>query len=208
MMHQMLNVARREAQRVMAMMARPKTGIVTSYDPANYSAKVRLQPEDVETGWLPIRTPWSGKSWGMFCPPSIGDEVEVQFQESGKQAPYIALRAFGDRFRPLSVPSGEFWLVHKSGASFKLKNDGTLVMTDGFGAVFTLNGDGSSSITGTQINTTVPEWNHNGIFNATKYYAEGIPTIPDGTYCTGLGLAQNGYITTRGGLITAIQEAS
>ena len=206
-MDHMLNIVRREVERVMSRIARTKTGIVTSYDPANYAAKVLLQPENVETGWLPIRTPWSGNGWGMFCPPMPGDEVEVGFQEGGKQAGYIKLRAFGDRFRPLPVPSGEFWVVHKSGASIKLKNDGTLVMTDGSGAIFTLNGDGSSAITGKAINTTVPQWNHTGIFNATKYYAEGIPTIDDGVYCTGLGLAQNGYITINGGLITAIQEA-
>ena len=127
MMQQMLNIARREAQRVMMMIARPKTGIVTSYDPDNYSAKVRLQPENVETGWLPIRTPWSGKSFGMFAPPSIGDEVEIQHQEGGKQAPYIALRGFGDRFRPLAVPAGEFWLVDRLGNSFKFA-DGKVIL--------------------------------------------------------------------------------
>ena len=145
MMQQMLNIARREAQRVLAMIARPKIGIVTSYDPANYSAKVRLQPEDVETGWLPIRTPWAGNGWGMFGPPSLGDEVEIQHQEGGKQAPYIALRAFGDRFRPLAVSSGEFWLVHKSGSQFKFLNDGTVELAAAMA-----------------INSTAPVWNHTG----------------------------------------------
>ncbi|MFO0906767.1 MAG: phage baseplate assembly protein V [Isosphaeraceae bacterium] len=207
-MDRLLNVVRREVERCMARFARARAGIVTSYDPDNYAAKVMLQPEGVETGWLPIRTPWSGNGWGVFCPPSPGDEVEVGFQEGGKQAGYIRLRAFGDRSRPLSVPSGEFWVVHGSGASIKLRNDGTLVMTDGFGAVFTLNGSGGSEIAALAISTTVPRWDHAGIFNATKYYAEGVPTVADGTYCTGLGLAQNGTITITGGLITAIQEAS
>lgn len=101
----------------------PRTGIVTAYDPDNYSAKVELQPEGVETGWLPVRTPWSGNGWGMFCPPTPGDEVEIGFQEGGKQAGYVKLRAFGDRFRPLSVPAGEFWLVHKTGTFLKFTND-------------------------------------------------------------------------------------
>ena len=87
MMDRLLNAARRETQRAISMLALPKTGIISGYDPASYAAKVRLQPEDVETGWLPIRTPWAGNGWGMFCPPDIDDEVEVQFQDGGKGAP-------------------------------------------------------------------------------------------------------------------------
>ena len=85
-----------------------------------------LQPEDIETGWMPIRTPWGGNAWGMFCPPTPGEEVEIGFQEGGKQAGYVKLRAFGDKFRPLPVPSGEFWLVHKSGSFLKFHNDGSV----------------------------------------------------------------------------------
>ena len=126
MMKDLLNVIRREAERVISQLARPKIGIVSAYDPSAYAAKVMLQPEGVETGWLPIRSPWSGNGWGMFCPPKIGDEVEVQFQEGGKKAPYIAMRAFGDAFRPLNVPSGEFWLQHQSGSFLKFHNDGSV----------------------------------------------------------------------------------
>lgn len=145
MMQQMLNIARREAKRVLAMIAMPKTGIVTAYDPDNYCAKVKLQPEDVETGWLPIRTPWAGNGWGMLCPPTPGDEVEVGFQEGGKQAGYIKLRAFGDQFRPLPVPAGEFWLAHKSGSFLKFFNDGTVGVHSA-----------------TAINSSAPIWNHTG----------------------------------------------
>ncbi|QEL14794.1 phage baseplate assembly protein V [Limnoglobus roseus] len=145
MMQNLLNIARREAERVMSRLALPKIGIVSGYDEANYAAKVLLQPQGVETGWLPIRTPWSGNGWGMFCPPDIGDEVEVQFQEGGKKAPYIALRAFGDLFRPLSVPAGEFWLAHKSGSSLKFHNDGTVELH-----------------AATAITSSAPLWTHTG----------------------------------------------
>ena len=101
-----------------------RIGVVSGYDPANYAAKVRIQPEDVETGWLPVATPWSGPGWGMFCPPSLDDVVDVHFQEGGKEAGFVCLRHFGDRFRPLPVPSGEFWLVHKSGSNFKFHDGG------------------------------------------------------------------------------------
>lgn len=165
-MNGLTNIMRREAQRAASLKASPCQGIVTSYDLNNYSAKVLLQPEGVETGWLPIRTPWAGNGWGMFCPPDSGDEVEIQFQEDGKQAPYIALRAFGDQFRPLSVPSGEFWIVHKSGSFFKFHNDGTIEMN-----------------AETAINSTAPMWTHTGnmTVNGNILASGNITDVEDGS---------------------------
>ena len=148
MMQNLLNAARREAERVVARLALPKTGIVSGYDPANYAAKVRLQPQDVETGWLPVRTPWAGNGWGLFCPPDVGDEVEVQFQEGGKKAPYVALRAFGDRFRPLGVPAGEFWLVHKAGSFLKFRNDGSVEVNAAGNLTATVAGQATLTVAG------------------------------------------------------------
>lgn len=145
MMQNLLNIVRREVERVVGRLALPKTGIVTGYDPANYAVKVRLQPQDVETGWLPVRSPWAGNGWGMFCPPGIGDEVEVQFQEGGKLAPYVSLRAFGDKSRPLPAPAAEFWLQHKSGSLLKFKNDGSVELH-----------------AQTAITSSAPVWNHTG----------------------------------------------
>lgn len=192
MMQNLLNAARREAERVMSRLAPPKTGIVSGYDPDSYAAKVRLQPEDAETGWLPIRTPWAGDNWGMFCPPDVGDEVEVQFQEGGKKAPYVALRAFGDQFRPLSVPAGEFWLVDKLGNSFKFS--GGKVLVNGFTEIDvttpTLN------ITAqTAVNITTPTATLNGdlVVNG-DILATGDITDQNGTHGT-VGALRSTYNT-------------
>jgi phage baseplate assembly protein gpV len=126
MMNGMSNVMRREAARVASQTANVRLATVTSYDPSNYAAKVLIQPEGHETGFLPVTSPWAGNGWGLFCPPTPGDVVDVHFQEGGKQAGFVALRHFGDQFRPLPVPSGEFWLVHRSGSFVKLHNDGTI----------------------------------------------------------------------------------
>ena len=139
------NIMRREAERAMSQVANTRIGIVSGYDPNNYAAKVRIQPEDVETGWLPVTTPWSGNGWGLFCPPSLNDVVDVHFQEGGKEAGFVALRHFGDRIRPLPVASGEFWLVHKSGSNFKFHNDGTVELN-----------------AATAITSSAPIWNHTG----------------------------------------------
>ena len=128
MMEGLQNRMRGEAERANSRRALVRLGIVSGYDPDRYAAKVRIQPEDFETGWLPISTPWSGDGWGLFCPPSPGDVAEVHFQEGGKEAGFVALRHFGDALRPLPAPSGEFWLVHASGSLVRLANDGRLTL--------------------------------------------------------------------------------
>jgi phage baseplate assembly protein gpV len=125
---QVLNIIRREVARVIGQIALNRVGVVTSYDPATYSAKVLLQPENTETGWLPIATAWSGNGWGLFCPPSPGDVVDVHFQEGGKDAGIIGLRHYGNKFTPKPVPSGEFWLAHQSGSYLKFFNDGGVIV--------------------------------------------------------------------------------
>lgn len=123
------NIMRREAQRAQAQKSLPRFAVVTSYDPNHYAAKVLIQPEAYETGFLPIATPWVGNGWGLFAPPTPGDVVEVHYQEGGKEAAYIALRFYGNVAQPVAVNSGEFWLVHKSGSLLKFLNDGTVHLT-------------------------------------------------------------------------------
>jgi uncharacterized protein involved in type VI secretion and phage assembly len=101
-------------------------GIIDGYDPDHYAVKVRLQPENVLTGWLPLASPWVGDQWGMYCGPSLGDVVDVHFQQGDPNAAYVEQRFFSTTTRPLPVPSKEFWLVDASGSYIKLKNDGTI----------------------------------------------------------------------------------
>lgn len=125
-MQGLLNAMRLQADLAGGARAIVRHGIVSSFDPDSYCAKVRVMPEGRETGWLPIVSPWIGNGWGLFAPPSIGDAVEVQFQEDDAEAGYVCQRFFNDSDRPLSVQSGEFWLVHKSGSFLKFHNDGSV----------------------------------------------------------------------------------
>jgi phage baseplate assembly protein gpV len=145
------NHMRREAARVMGQLALRRIGIVSNYDPNTYSAKVYIQPEGTESGWLPVSTPWSGNGWGLFAPPSTGDIVEVDFQEGGKEAGIIGLRHFGDVLRPLAVPSGEGWLVHKSGSFLKFHNDGSVEMNTAQDLNVTVAGQANLTVTGKVI---------------------------------------------------------
>jgi phage baseplate assembly protein V len=128
--------------------AQPKLGTISGYDPARPAVKVQLQPDGSETGWIPLGSLWAGNGWGMFAAPPIGSQVEVTFIEGHPEAGVVGLRFFSDVDQALSVPSGEFWLVHAKGSFAKLTNDGKLTVSDGQGATITLNGDGSITITG------------------------------------------------------------
>lgn len=125
------------------------TGIVTQIDNANNLVQVKIseafedQPELV-TGWIPVLSPWSGNEYGMFAPPDYNDLVLLIFAEGNVQNPLAAMRIFNDEDKPLNVPSGEFWLVHKTGTFIKLTNNGKLG----------LNGNIEIDLTSPQINIT------------------------------------------------------
>jgi len=127
-MRGMLNAMRQQAQAALGDVALPSTGIVRSYDPAKYAVRLELQPQGNMTGWIPLLTPWVGNGWGMFCPPTIGDLVEVTFLNGDINSGVAGLRAFNDQDLPLPVVSGEFWLVHAAGAFIKLSNDGKMLV--------------------------------------------------------------------------------
>lgn len=117
---------RQEAKLATAHLSLPRAGIVTNYDPDRYAARVQLQPEGILTGYLPIRTDFAGNGWGDYAPPTIGQVVDVHFQQGGKEAGYIAGCFYSSKTKPLSVPSQERWIVHKSGSFIKLHNDGSV----------------------------------------------------------------------------------
>lgn len=159
MMAGLLNAIRAQASMAGNGRAAVRIGIVSSYDHANYCAKVRIQPEDTETGWLPVVSPWVGNGWGMFAPVTPGDVVEVQYQEDSFDAGFVCQRFFNDGIRPLDVQSGEFWLVHQSGSCLKFHNDGSVDLTSRTNLTATVGGNLAATVTGnatlTAANATV-----------------------------------------------------
>ena len=109
----------------------PRIGIISSYDPVRYCAKARIQPDNTETGWLPVLTVWGGNGWGLAAGPTPGDVVSVQFQEGGREAGIVVGRFYSNVTRAPQIsgggpPSGEFWLVHQSGSRIRLLNSGKI----------------------------------------------------------------------------------
>lgn len=150
------NRIRAEAQRA-ADSSQPLMGIVTSYDPNQYAAKVVLMPEGafpedqgnvLETDWIPISTHWSGNGWGLFMPPSPGDQVHVKFIDGEVGSALIDGRVFDINHAPLPVPSGEFWLVNQYGAFIKLTNNGQIAIQDQHGTSLAFDNAGHIVMTG------------------------------------------------------------
>ena len=148
-MRHILNAMRREAANVLGDVALPSSGIVTSYDPGKYAVRLALQPEGNLTGWIPLLTVWVGNGWGITCPPSIGDLVEVTFLNGDIDSGVAGMRMFNDADVPPSTPSGELWFVHKSGSFIKFHNDGSIEIQ-----AATINSTGAWNHTGTFVNNT------------------------------------------------------
>lgn len=153
-MDALLNRMRGEALRAGAALSPPRIGIVTHYDPNNFAVKVALQPDQSETGWLPLMSPWVGNGWGMFAAPSLNDQIEVQFQEGSIEAGFACLRFYTDQNRPLPVPSGEFWIQHKTGSFVKFHNDGSVELVTAGDLNATVGGNLNATIDG-NLNATV-----------------------------------------------------
>lgn len=125
-MERLFNIIKQHAGALDQGSAQPRFGTVTSVDPAAATARVTLQPEGVLSGWLPLLSPWIGPGWGMYCPPSLGDQVLVLAQEGDAEHGIIVGRAYSNSQMPPNAPVGELWLVHSSGSFIKLQNDGTI----------------------------------------------------------------------------------
>lgn len=104
-------------------------GQISAYDPDAYAIKAIIQPEGIETGFIPFGSPWVGSEWGAFFGPEIGAQVLVIFQEGSAQVPIGATTIFSTAMPPVAVPSGELLLQHKSGSLMHFGNDGNVVVT-------------------------------------------------------------------------------
>jgi phage baseplate assembly protein V len=160
------NHMRKVGQQVLDALAKTRHGLVSSYDPNNYAVKVRLQPDDTETGWLPLKSIFIGNGWGLFCPPTIGDAVEVDFQEGSVEAGSVGWRFFNDEDRPVSCPAGSFWLLHQSGSGLKFNADGSVELTAHTNLTATVGGDLIANITG-KMTATASEFDLTGPLKVT-----------------------------------------
>lgn len=125
-MDRFLNAVKAHAAALDGAMAQARFGVVTGFDPQRYAAQVLLQPEGVLSGWLPVLSARVGAGWGIAAPLTPGDQVLVVAQEGDAEHGVIVGAAYSGPQPPPQAPQGELWLVHQSGASIRLANDGTV----------------------------------------------------------------------------------
>jgi phage baseplate assembly protein gpV len=126
-----------EAQRtelagIMGQTGHARRGLVTSYQATPPMAKVTLQPEDIELGWLPVLSQWVGNGWGIVAPLQVDDQVALIAEEGDGQNFAIIGRYFSDVDAPpaTAVAAGEFLIQHASGARLHFMADGSVsIMT-------------------------------------------------------------------------------
>ncbi|WP_182056493.1 phage baseplate assembly protein V [Pantoea sp. ME81] len=128
-MRALLNAMAANAQQTTAGDSGTRQGVISAYDPTNYAVKVQLQPTGEETGWIPLSSPWVGSGWGLAAGPMIGAVVEVEFDSGLMGAGMAAGQFFNDVDRSPGPPSGEFWLIHKSGSLLKFLNSGEVLLS-------------------------------------------------------------------------------
>jgi phage baseplate assembly protein gpV len=119
---------RREAEIVASTTARTRLGTVSGLHAKKHAAKVLIQPEGVESGWLPVGTLSIGRGWGIHCLPNIGDQVAVHFVDGDFSSGVIGLRYFSLVDKPMDSKAGELLLVHSSNSSLRFNDDGSVLL--------------------------------------------------------------------------------
>lgn len=131
----LLNLIRREVERSIARIARPRGGLVTQYDPNRHAVQVQW-PEDVaddgsvqQSPWIPIKVASLGNGWGLAHGPAIGSQALVDFLDGNPNTPFVS--GFLPSLAEVApaAPSGETWLLHQSGSLLKLTNDGKVAIS-------------------------------------------------------------------------------
>ena len=107
----------------------PRMALVTSYDSTTGTAKVQLQPEGIQTGWLPVLSQGIGAGWGIVAALAVGDQVFVIPQEGDAEHGVIVGRVWSDQQQPPAIADGEVIIQHVSGSFIKMQADGTIQMT-------------------------------------------------------------------------------
>jgi uncharacterized protein involved in type VI secretion and phage assembly len=124
----MIDHIKRIVSEFLANIALPKYGVITAYNPANYTVKVQLLPEGIETGFIPLEAVWVGNNLGAVFGPGIGDSVRLSFIEGSVQATVVSGRFFNNGAAAPLVLSGQAAIVDSMGSYVRLNNDGTITL--------------------------------------------------------------------------------
>ncbi len=80
-------------------------GVVTDIDDPEKLGRLKVRiinrdSSDYETGFIRVMTPMTGKKWGAFCFPEVGDEVLVAFNQGDINRPYVLGSLWNKNYKP------------------------------------------------------------------------------------------------------------
>ena len=148
----MIEMIKRVVADMMGLQAKTQYGTVSAYNPNDYTIKAIIQPEGIETGWIPLASPWVGNNLGAVFGPAINDQVRLDFVGGEIEASIAGGRFFNVNARPPIVNSGQAAIVDGSGSYVRLNNDGTITLGANTGITSTtplLKQTGNMEVTGT-----------------------------------------------------------
>lgn len=162
-MHEFRNRLRAEAAAMQQTVGAGRWAVVTSSRSTDtgYSVKVRIQPENVQTTWLPVLSPMVGNGWGIVCPPNQGQQVFIEPVSGSGDSYVVTGMAYSLKTLPPQpggnpVSPGEVALVHQTGSFLWLHNDGSIDVTSnqdgcvtvGRNLMVTVTGNATVNVTG------------------------------------------------------------
>lgn len=191
---------------------------ITNVNAANYTITANIQPEDVNTGYIPFCTMWEG--W--VAPPSPGQLALIFFQEGSFNVPIGALILYSPQPIGISqagdVVSGEAALIHCTGgvpdSYIKLDNAGKVIIngkteidltapklkiTTTGDVDATVGGDLNATVTGS-VTITAPTINLDGdvIISGTLSANDGNITMIDGVFSTNANIVTTADVLAQG----------
>lgn len=152
-MARLANAIRQQARMSTAHETLPRFATISSYDASNHAVKVIVQPVDPEIGeqesnWMPLGAIGIGNGWGVAVGPQIGDQVLVVYENGDFSSGTIVARVFSVAQKAPSVPSGEIWALHSTGAFIKLVTSGDISVNTVGNLTATVAGNMTSTVSG------------------------------------------------------------
>lgn len=89
-----------------ARLGQPRHAIVSAVDPVAHAVKVKIQPENIESGWLPDGVPAAG-SLRIAAPTEIGTQVKIDAINGDAENPLLGARIYDVKVQaPVSPATG------------------------------------------------------------------------------------------------------
>ena len=142
-MQALIEQIKRQAAAVASSIGTLRWGFVASVDPSRPAVRVRVMPEDVLTGWLPVLQNAAGAGISVVTVPQVGWQAAMM-PDAGQAEHYVLLGFAHSDMQPLPQVAAD---INASGTTPLAPGETLLIGPDGgvflriSGAVAFLNGD-------------------------------------------------------------------